>query len=171
MGEIRKLDEIRKGWKLWIFALTRNHRDFSLSHDSESSALHGQIVAQSFIPPDSPSHRSMFCTTDLCCFLAHWLFCTWLAGIMVPFTFTILVPCPTLLSDSKESWREERANTMNQSFLQQFCFACQLRRVRRFLLLRAAILSSSASEGLSQIATLWSHNLQFYLHLCLIVQC
>lgn len=57
------------------------------------------------------------------------------------------------------------------SLLQQLCFAHQLRRVGKgFPLLHSAIFSSSVSEGLSQVAILRSHDLQFYLHLCLIVQ-
>lgn len=126
-------------------------------------------------PPDLPPHMSMFYTTDPCCSLAHWLFSTRLADNViprVPLTFTVFSsPTPAFLSDGRESWREERANTMNQSLLQQFCFARQLRRVRRgFPVLHSAIFSSSVSEGLSWVAILWSQSLQFYLHLCLIVQ-
>lgn len=34
-------------------------------------------------PPDSSTHTGMFCTTDLCCCLAHWLFFTWLADTVI----------------------------------------------------------------------------------------
>lgn len=126
-------------------------------------------------PPDSPPHMSVLCTTDLCCSPTHWLFSTQLADNVIPWgplTFTLfLSPAPAFQSDGTESRREERANTMNQSFLQKFYSARQLRRVgREFPLLHGAIFSSSVSEGLSQVAILSSHNLQFYLHLCLIVQ-
>lgn len=123
-------------------------------------------------PPDSPTHTGMFCTTDLCWFLAHWLFSAWLADSVIPCVPSQwFSPLCTLFWVIVESWREDTANIMNQSLLQQFCFACRFRGVRKgFPLLHSAIFSSFISVGLSQVAILWSRNLQFYLLLCLFVQ-
>lgn len=157
--------------KRWIFVLTYKHRGFLLSCGSESLAMHDQILSWSFISPRfTQSYQHIF-YTDLCCSLAHWLFLTWLADIVMAWVLSQwLSPLPTFFWVIVERRRrEERANTMTQSILQEFCSAHDFAEIRKgFPLLHSAIFSSFV--GSLQAAILWPRNLQFYLHLCLIVQ-
>lgn len=109
----------------------------------------------------------MFCTTNLCCSSVHWLFSAWVADKIkqwVPLTFTLFQPPPL------HFWYRVMDRRKGK-YMSQFCCAHHLGRIRTgFPLQHCAILSSSMSEGLSQVAIQWSHNLQVYLHLCFVVQ-
>lgn len=102
--------------KKWIFVLTYKHRGFLLSCGSESLAMHDQILSWSFISPRfTQSHQHIF-YTDLCCSLAHWLFLTWLADIVMAWVLSQwLSPLPTFFWVIVERRKERRKGKYHDS--------------------------------------------------------
>lgn len=120
-GTTYSVIKLNKGW------MKAGWKDGFLSWrtNTEVSSFHVEVRAWPHMvkyyrgvpyPPDSPTHTSMFCTTDLCCSLAHWLFSIWLADIVMAWVFSQwFSPLPTLFWVIVERRKERRKRKYHES--------------------------------------------------------